>query len=291
LNTENGEIPVNKSSVETILYDDPEQSYYQLGKDLQRVGRMKEALKAYQKALEHRPGFQAAREAIFQVERLLEQQEEHRLTEEIQQKRAIMAQAGLSAAPDTAQAGREQAGHALPLAVEQTALPGQTINQRFGFGFAVYKPLPSGEAWVSVTEVRPQGPAALGGLERGDIIVAIWGESIRYLSPEQILEQIDQGGRELALTIERAVTVRPRGNQEQPDWGLEMELTYDGLRIVSVIDQGAAQGRLAVGDLLVEIHGRSTRYMPLSEATSLMELKPSELEVSIQRLIVMREAV
>lgn len=261
LSTAEGERFVRKEDVEAIRYDDPEQSRYQLGRQFQRAGRLREALKAYQQALAIQPDFQAAKDAIFQTERLLWQQQEAQLRAEIQQKQLIVT-------------------HGSPSSAVETAALLRPFDQRFGCTLGYEG------GWTVIASVQADSPAAQAGLKPRDLIVAVWGEPIRHLDPLAISEQLRAGGRELQLTIERAIILRPTP-QAKPPTGLTLALGYDGLRVASVTPQGPAEGLLP-GDLFVAIGEHPTRYLGLRNAMRLLTASPQTV-VFVQRQIHLQE--
>ena len=272
LSTADGEIAIFKTVVESVSFDDPEQSYYQLGRELQRAGRLQEALEAYRKASQYQPDFQAAREAIFQVERLLWQQDESEVIDEIRQKRLVMEQAGFLQSNGMADHGQ--------------GFTQESYEKRFGFSIGYEK------GWTVVLKVLPKSPAWAGGLQKRDIIIAVWGELIRNLSSERTVGLLNTGDHELSLLIERVIilssSVEKTGLKLRP---LEIELGYDGLRVTSVGEgKQEPEGSLVKGDLVVAIDGRPTRYMPLPKAYQLIDSKQSDpLQITIQRLLVLRK--
>ena len=254
LNTTEGEIPIFKNRVTSVDYDDSEQSYYQLGKDLQRAGRYGPALAAYQKAVDLQPDFQAAQEASYQVQRLLMQESESQASEEVRRKRILI----------------EKTDYSLPLERRAAQEPwNQTLSRRFGFELT-YAP-----DYLLISRVQPGGPAKIGGLEPEDQVISVWGESILHMPLVRITELLAQGGgKELSLTIRRKIRAFPGSP-------LKLEMNYDGLRVAPgtlILSEGFAAPR----DLIVEINKKPTRYLSLADAKKLLS---QEQEITIQRLV------
>lgn len=258
LSTADGEIPVLKAVVESVAYDDPEQRYYHLGRQLQQAGQLREALSVYQKAVELRPDFQAAREAAFGVQRLLAGDEESQALAEVRQKRLIMRQQ------------RPGSGLAASRPV--------TFEDRFGCSIGY------DEGRTIIATVRAQGPAAVAGLRAGDQVVAVGPEPVLHLDPEAISRRFREARGEFSLTIERRLTLQRSGTS----FGFGVELGYQGLRVAAVDPQGPAHGRLQMGDLITAINGRTTRYMVLAEAQKTFQ-RSQPLQLAIQRLILLRQ--
>ena len=265
-----GEKPILKAQAAAVKYDDPELSYYQLGRDLQRVGRLHEALTAYQKAVELRPSFQAAQEAAFSVQRTLDRQDEPQLMAEVHQKQALLEQAG-----------KPLSGQSVAQLKRGPDLFG-VFERRFGVAFR------SEGDWVVVSEVRPKSAAASADLRTGDRVVAVSGEPLGHLKAAEAAQRLEAHGNEMQLSIEREVTLeRPRAEQAGR-WGLQMDLGYDGLRISRVDSGGSAQGRCRVGDFVVAVNHQPTRYMAMAEAERRMS-EGHSLVLTVQRQIFIRE--
>jgi len=265
-----GEKPIMKAQAAAVKYDDPELSYYQLGRDLQRVGRLHEALTAYQKAVELRPSFRAAEEAVFSVQRTLDRQDEPQLMAEVHQKQAVLEQAGK------------------PLSGQFVAQLSQgpavfdVFEKRFGVFFRL-----QGD-WVVVSGVQPKSAAAFADLRAGDRVVAVSGEPLGHLKAAEAAQRLEAHGNELQLSIEREVTLeRPRVGRADR-WGLQTDLGYDGLRISRVDSGGPAQGRCQVGDFVVALNHQPTRYMAMTEAERRMSEGDSMILV-VQRQVFIRE--
>lgn len=264
VSTVDGEVAVLKTQVAGVRYDDPEQSHYQLGRQFQRAGRWQDALKAYQRAVAIRQDFQPARDAVFQIQRLLWQRQDAQLRAELQQKRLVLNPADRSAASPV-----------------ETASLIRSFDQRFGctLGYEA--------GWTVIASVEPDSPAARAGLQPRDLVVAVWGEPIRHLDPLAISGQLEAGGRELQLTIERVAAV-PLARGIKPPWGFTLALGYEGLQVTAVTTGGPAEGRVAIGDLLVAIGDQPTRYLPLPQVRRLLS-QPSGNCLLLQHQVLLQE--
>jgi len=270
LKTLEGENPIMKAQVAAVKYDDPELSYYQLGRDLQRVGRLHEALKAYQKSAELRPSFQAAQEAAFGVQRTLDRQDEPELMAEVRQKQAVLEQEGKSLSGQSA------------AQLNQVPDLFDIFEKRFGVVFRR-----EGE-WVVVSGVRPQSAASSSDLRSGDRVLAVSGEPLGHLKAAEAAQRLEAHGNELQLSIEREVMLDRLRVGKADRWGMRMDLSYDGLRISRVDSGGPAQGRCQVGDFVVALNHQPTRYMAMAEVERRMS-EGNSLVVLVQRQVFIRE--
>lgn len=120
-----------------------------------------------------------------------------------------------------------------------------------------------------VAGVRPGSAAEQAGGAAGDALVASWGFSLAFLSPEEAaVELIGQPGTQVKLTLQRQVDLPGgAGGRRWPQMELEMDRL--GLTIRAVEAGGAAErAGLSAGDRIVRIGEEPTRYMPLGMARS-----------------------
>ena len=76
----------------------------------------------------------------------------------------------------------------------------------FGFGFAYHPPASASRGGVvTVESVHPQSPAAEAGLQRGDAIVAINHEPIRFNDDVELLRYVAgfRPGQSVAMSVRR----------------------------------------------------------------------------------------
>ena len=59
--------------------------------------------------------------------------------------------------------------------------------------------------------------------------------------------------------------------------GLKLDILNDGLTVVEVKDESPASNTgIKVGDLIVEVNGMPTRYLPLNEVIKMIEVKDED---------------
>ena len=265
VSTIDGEVEILKALVETLTYDDPEQSQYQLGRQFQQAGRFREALRAYQRATEIRPDFHVAREALFDVQRRLWRQDESQVAEELRQKRFVLQ--------------RREHRAQTPMA----SLTAPTFDERFGGRVSYHA-----DGWTVVEAVRVHSPADQAGLQVGDFILTVGGDSIVHLTAEAVAHHFAAAQGEFSLTIERTVTLQhPTQALSDNRWGLDMELRYDGWRVAKVMPESPADGHLLTGDLLVAIGEKPVRYLDRPNVEQLL-VSSKILKISFQRFLILR---
>ena len=146
------------------------------------------------------------------------------------------------------------------------------------------------ESYPVLSAVAPDSAAAQAGLQAGDALVAAWGESLGYRSLAQVAQRVaGPAGTEVKITFQRDVTVLAGAVANAPWPGFGVTMAPEGLTVSEVGVLGAAAG-LQVGDLVVALDGRPTRYLPLGQArTAIAKTKTAGLRFQIHRyLLILR---
>ncbi len=269
LSTINGEKEVPKDQVRLVEYDDREQSYYQLGLDFQRVGRLQEALEVYKTAVKLRPDFQAANEAVFNVERLLRLEQESQVESEVKKKKTLLDQQGEVLQGPVKAAG----GPADPFA---------GFEKQFGCRLRYEN------GSVLFTDIEAGGPAAAAGLRVEDTLYSVWGDPVGQISSGAISGKLSSGAAEMELAVERTIRLEPSQRLPGGSIGADFELGYDGLRVSKLQAGSPAEARLAVGDLVIMLDDQTTRYMSLAKVRALLG-KGGPVMLRVRRNIVLRK--
>lgn len=156
----------------------------------------------------------------------------------------------------------------LLLAVVGTATAQPEERPFIGIGYA------EAEDGVIVNQILPDSPAESAGLQVGDIITAVDGESVSADNfaavvtanavGDEIVLTITRDGEEQELTVTLASAPEtlpmpggmPRGRQERPFLGVRLEDNEDALTIAEVSpDSPAAEAGLEAGDVITELNG------------------------------------
>ena len=130
-------------------------------------------------------------------------------------------------------------------------------------------------------------------LRVGDAIVCFWNRSARFMEPGDVASRIaGVPNTPVRLTIQRKINFKPLkvpwyfkvlGLKKR--YTLPLEMKYHGLTIGKLTNFFLeSKSDFKVGDRIVAIDGKPTRYMPLSEANALINKKKSgEVELTINR--------
>lgn len=132
----------------------------------------------------------------------------------------------------------------------------------------------STDRYPKVEEVKPASAASESGIQPGDLLVAVWGESLAYQPVSVAVERLTGLPETWAkVTVER--TVQIVRDPKHPWPGFEMEMSSEGLK-VSRVTGGTASAFLKPGDLIVSLNGRATRYLPLASARNAAQQSQSK---------------
>ncbi len=268
--TEKGEIPILLSGIKNILYDDPEQNYMQIGRAYESENKYGEALAYYEKALEANPNFDEAKKAAAAMKSRFWAQTTEGPQGEMDKQQAIYDSWGHGSVPG--------AGVQTQVLQDEKVLHGD-------LGLRLLK---KGD-WVRVEEVAGKSDAAVAGLRRDDSLVAMDGESLRYLGSEVVAKKmLYPHYSSFTLEYERDCVIdtagSPSGNQ-----GLKLKLDEQGTSVEKV-DAGSPADLAGVkaGDLVPHVNGQSTRYMPLGKVMNIIRgAKGAPVVLSVRRSVLL----
>lgn len=249
LSTVEGEVEVLRSDIDEIAYDAPEQSYYDIGMGFEMKGRLNEANYYYRKALDAKPDFQAAKEAVIRTNIAITK------TEEKAMKKALSREKG--------------------------SLEGQ-LDYVCGLSLA------EEDGWIRVTSVKSNSAARESGMHEKDILVSMWGNPVRGMNLSAVKDElVNSTSSEVKITIERKIAMPRLQTTGRPnilkEWGFSVALPAEGLTIKTVNPQ--AQDLLAKDDMVVAIEDQPTRYMPLKDFYRIANGAGKKLSVTIRRNI------
>ncbi|OIO39590.1 MAG: hypothetical protein AUJ72_00470 [Candidatus Omnitrophica bacterium CG1_02_46_14] len=255
LSTEKGELPILLTGIKDIQYDTTEQNFFKAGKTYESENKLGQALAFYEKALEENPNFEEAKAAALGVRNRFWASSTEGPIHEVEKQQAVYDawQRGTSIDETIKKKKKEQA---------------RILKERFGIT------LEKKGDWVRIVNVESLKPAALAGLKQNDQLVAIDGESLRYLSLDAVSKaMLLPRYSNFNLEFNRGCLLQKNESQGNiKSFGFQLNLQYRGLVIVSVKENSAASiAGLKSEDLLTNVNGIATRYLPLKEALRLIE--------------------
>jgi tetratricopeptide (TPR) repeat protein len=259
LSTASGEIQVLRRGIKKITFDDPAQNFLKAGRDYEEKERWGEALGYYEKALELNPDLDDAKKAAVRVRNLFWAKSAVGPVDEIEKRQELYE---MSNRQRFRRDGSRQSGD-----------PAHLL--RDGMGVQLGK---KGD-WVQLTKVTPGKDAVRAGLRLHDRLVAVDGTSLRYLSPEAVREKlVSPRYSSFTLEYDRECSLAKTGfEKELGEFGLAVKLEARGLVIQRVLpDSAASRAGLKAEDLLIEVNGGSTRYLPLKKLLGVILKNPPD---------------
>jgi tetratricopeptide (TPR) repeat protein len=253
LSTIDGEKDILRQDIEKIEYDSPEQNFMQLGRAYDVKGWYDKAAFYYRKAMELNPDYKEARDAYLASHAKMWREEERLTKKELERQNMVMEWwkkknryiKNSSQVQDKALLLKDVLGIYL---VERNNI-------------------------FTIDEVKPNSSAAKAGIQKGDLLVGIWGKLIKYSNMEDVLaELLGPKYSEVRVLIEREISI-PRENSKNlyRELGIVLGFQYEGLEIKEVIsgNKGESAG-FKKGDYIVAIDKNITRYLPLDSIIALI---------------------
>lgn len=128
---------------------------------------------------------------------------------------------------------------------------------------------------IKISKVFKDSPAEAAGLKEKDIMVSVWGRLTGYMPEEDVARfLVREIPGEVKLGIERTVILKTPGTKGKYNdvIGGELGMRVDGLTIIELVPGGPGMiAGIKKNDLIVNLNGASTRYMPLKEAFEAIE--------------------
>ncbi|MBF0493656.1 MAG: PDZ domain-containing protein [Candidatus Omnitrophica bacterium] len=251
LSTIDGEKTLMKSDIQDIIYDLEEQNLTKLGDYYQDKRMYSKARYYYEKALKINSKYKPAQNGMNFVSIHMQQTDSLKKMQDISR---LNIEEGWT--KNTKKAGDDVSNEGI-------------IDKDLGLKFK------TGNGTFEIKAVREGSPAYAAELRKGDKVLAIWGRGISYMEPKEVLERlVSIGSMDVQLTLERKCEISlPREKKNYSDaLGLKFSFSeMDGLKTDGVREGSlAAKTGIKDGDILTEIEGKKTRYMPLDEVIGIV---------------------
>lgn len=271
LSTSEGERIFFRKDIQNIEYHDLEYNLLSLGNEMEKQKKWYEALSYYEKAVEVNPDLRQAKQAALGIK--------SRLWAEL-----------LDEGPRGEMAKRQEMQDAWRASTELDELGGKEkvtsdrlLWERMGLAISRRR------EWVSVEKLRLGGMADKKGIRKGDELASLDGKSLRFLNEEAVKRRLLEPRYSNAiLELRRDQDLLKTAKEKRlKDFGFTIQQKYNGLTITEVREMGPASlAGLKSDDIVVEINGESTRYMPIKRAVVLIENVPhNKITLKINRSI------
>lgn len=255
LSMEKGEVPILLSRILEIQYGDLAQNLMQVGRAYESQGKLGEALAYYEKAMEINPELEEAAKAAMGVRNRFWSAASEGPRDEMEKKQLLYDAWG-------------QGRSFEELIGKQKAVDVQALKERLGVA------LERTGDWTRLNFVDPKKDAALVSLKKNDRLISVDGQSLRYLSVDVVRKNLlVPRYANFVLEYERDCFVhKDSASQKLKDLGSQLKLEHKGLVVRSVKAKSPAEtAGLKKGDLLTQVDGESTRYLPAKKVIELIE--------------------
>lgn len=261
LSTVDGERDILRSSIDRIEYDEPELNFMQLGRAYDAKGWYDKAAFYYKKAMELNPKHKEAREAYLASHAKMWRQEERMTKKELARQKMTMDWRKEQYAKDSPQ-------------IKDRAL---LLKETLGIS------LQETEGSFRIIAVSAHSSADKAGIQKGDLLVGIWGRLVRYSNVEAILDELlGPKYSEVNVLIEKEIPIQAGEDVGDlySDLGILLGFEYEGLIVKDVFPDeiGKAAG-FRKGDFIVAIDKNFTRYLPLDSVIALIRSTKSNEDI------------
>lgn len=264
--TIDGQVTVMKSDVKELYFDTEEQNLIKLAEQARDKNDYIKSFVYYDKAFKMNPNSKAAKDGIVFLQGYL-------FKKDMSQKEEVVRRHNEF----------EQRGQVSAIKSDEEQFNEYLKKLRTEAGIT----LMTTDAVTRIESVRPGSSAESSGIKRGDILVAIWGRLVGYMSLKEVVETLlEKNSLETKIALERNITVKVR---RRDSIGATLSMQFDGLTISAVNDGStAAEAGLRTNDIITAINGSSTRYMPLKKAIALIKRsRDGKVNLTVRKDVVM----
>ena len=272
LSTVDGEREILRDQIRKIIFDFEEQNLTSLGDFYRDRGLFRKAYYYYSKALELNPDYKRAKEGlnysgthIQQTGRIKKLSHIQRLNQQAKWEKGISAPSELSDSENMEKQIKSNLGISLKNVKESFEVSGVVLGS----------------------------PASKAGIHKGDVILAVWGGAISYMSPNEVMEELATPGvMDIQMTFSRRMVIKLPNVSGGYDDHLGAKLSFsemDGLVVEAVYTGSEAEkSGLKKDDAVIELQGQPTRYMSMQDVIRTINSRRGEgIALNIKRDVVL----
>ncbi|MFA5500211.1 MAG: PDZ domain-containing protein [Candidatus Omnitrophota bacterium] len=247
MSTAEGEKMIMKGDIKELYFDTEEQNLIKLAEQALDRGDYLKAFVYYDKAFKINPDLKAAKDGIVFLQGYLFKKDMSKKEQDVMRRNEFEK--------------RGAGGVLIKTDEERFKEALEKLKKTIGVSLA------SDGAITRIDSVRLGSPAYEAGMRKGDVLIAVWGRLVGYLSLQQVAERLlEKTSIETACTIERSVDLIGG------DIGADFKMQLDGMTVADVNPGSPAQrAGLKQNDIIMEINDRPTRYMPIKKALELIK--------------------
>lgn len=265
ISTYEGEKVVMKADIRSVIYDSDAKVLLQKARNLYNRHKYVDAYYAYEKVLALDESNLEAKERYDYLKGYLESEMRYEIQSGVTKKEELFENAE---------------GETIP----------QKVESDLGLAFS------SENDRTYVSLVVKGSPADIAGVERGDIVISVWGELADYRDSGDVAEMFIAPG-EMRIVVERNFYPLLSDRMSLLDKvipskygsliGAELEVDRKGVIISKIYEEGPFSiAAIDEGDLVIGINGVHTRYMPISRLIKLLrDNRGKRIELTVQRNI------
>jgi uncharacterized protein (TIGR00299 family) protein len=264
--TVDGQMNIMKSDIRELYFDTEEQNLIKLAEQARDKGDYIKAFVYYDKAFKINPGSKSAKDGIVFLQGYL-------FKKDMSQKEEVVKRHNEF----------EQRGETSVIKSDEDKFNDDLKKLRTEAGIT----LTTTGGVTRIESVSAGSSAGNAGIEKGDILVAIWGRLVGYMSLKEVVETLlEKNSLETKITLERDVAAKVMPGDSV---GAVLSMQLDGLTVSSIKDGSTGyEAGLRPNDVITAINGSSTHFMPLKDAVSLIKRsKDGEVNLTVRKDVVM----
>ena len=264
--TIDGQITVMKSDVKELYFDTEEQNLIKLAEQARDKGDYVKSFIYYDKVYRLNPESRAAKDGIVFLQGYLFKKDMSQKEEAVKRRNDY-----------------EQRGEMSAIKSDEEKFNESLHKLRVEAGISLI----TKDGVTQIEGVKMQSSAARAGIRKGDILVAVWGRLVGYMSLKEVVETLlEKNSLETKITLERNIKVRVR---PRDSIGATLSMQFDGLTVSEVDeDSTAMEAGLNPNDIIIAINGKSVCYMPLNKAIALIKKsRGGSVNLTVRKDVVM----